>query len=147
MEDPQLALKRNWIIDLIKDAGFGCLATVENDQPRVRPMMPHLADDGTLLLAILSHSRTIQQVKINPKIELCYIDRKMSYCRITGIGRISENLENKELVWNNIPMLRQYFSSPSDPKFVLIEIEPNSIESMTPTQKTPDINNFKLISD
>ena len=145
--DAQENLKKNWIIDMIKDAGFGCMATVEGDQPRVRPMMPHLADDGTLLLAVLSHSRTIPQIQKNPRVELCYIDRKMCYCRITGKAAVSQDLEKKEVVWNNIPMLRQYFSSANDPKFVLLEINSESIESMTPTQKAPDINSFKLKSD
>ena len=145
--DAQVRLKMNWIIDMIKDAGFGCLATVEDNQPRVRPMMPHLADDGTLLLALLNHSRTISHVEKNPQVEICYIDRKMCYCRITGKAQISSDLEKKEIVWNNIPMLRQYFSSAADPKFVLLEIESQSIESMTPTQKSPEINTFKLVSE
>ncbi len=143
----QEQLKKNWLIDLIKDAGFGCLATLEGNQPRVRPMMPHLADDGKLLLAVLSHSRTIQHINENPRVEMCYIDRKMCFCRLTGTAIISEDLEKKEIVWNNIPMLRNYFSSPQDKNFVLLEIDSNSIESMTPTQKTPDVSHIKLISD
>lgn len=138
-------LRKNWIIDLIKDAGFGCLATIEGNHPRVRPMMPHLNDDGQLLLAILAHSRTIQQIKQNPKVEMCYIDRKMCFCRVTGTAKISDNLEKKEIVWNNIPMLRNYFSSPEDPNYVLLEIDSDSIETMTPTQKAPDQVTFKLV--
>ena len=145
--DAQVKLKMNWIIDMIKDAGFGCLATMEGNQPRVRPMMPHLADDGTLLLAVLNHSRTISQVEKNPQVEICYIDRKMCYCRITGRAKVSADLSKKEIVWNNIPMLRQYFSSAADSKFVLLEIDSQSIESMTPTQKAPEINIFKLVSE
>jgi len=139
-------LKRNWIIDMIKDAGFGCLATMEGNQPRVRPMMPHLSDDGKLLLAVLSHSRTIPQIGGNPNVEICYIDRKMCFCRITGKASLSQDLGKKELVWNNIPMLRNYFTSPTDTNYVLLEIESETIEVMTPTQKSPDKFNFKLIS-
>ncbi len=131
------------VIDLIKDAGFGFLATTEGKQPRVRPMMPYLTDNGDFLLALLSHSRTIPQIKDNPQVEICYVDRKMSYCRITGSGKLSTDLEKKEIVWNNIPMLRQYFSGPQDARFVLIEIESGSVEAMTPTQKIPDILNLK----
>ncbi len=145
--DAQQNLKKNWIIDLIKDAGFGCMATIEGNQPRVRPMMPHLADDGTFLLAVLERSRTVPQVAKNPQVEICYIDRKMCYCRITGKAKVSQDLEKKEAVWNNIPMLRQYFSSPGDPQYVLLEIDSESIETMTPTQKAPEINTFKLVSD
>lgn len=142
--DNKEELRKNWIIDLIKDAGFGCLATVENNQPRVRPMMPHLSDEGELLLAVLSRSRTIEHVKNNPQVEMCYIDRKMSYCRIQGKATISDDLSKKEQVWNNIPMLRNYFSGPEDANYILLVIETQSIETMTPTQKAPDISTIKL---
>ena len=125
-------------IDLIRDAGFAMMATTENDQPRVRPMMPYLTEDNNLLVALLSRSRTIAQVKKNPNVEICYVDRKMWYCRITGKAAISQNKENKEILWNNIPMLKQYFGGIDDPNFILMEIEINAIEAMTPHQKNPE---------
>ncbi len=135
--------KREEVIDLIRDAGFGFLATVDGNQPRVRPMMPYLTDEGDLLLALLAHSRTIANVKKNPLVEICYVDRKMSLCRIAGKAAISQDLEKKEIVWNNVPMLRQYFSGPQDQNFVLLEITTNSAEFMTPAQKTPEVVNLK----
>ena len=126
------------VLDLIKDAGFGYLATMEGNQPRVRPMMPHLTEDGKLLIALLSRSRTIQQVEKNPFVEICFVDRKMWYCRVSGKGAITENLENKTIVWENVPMLRQYFAGPEDENFKLLEIEIQDLEAMTPHQKTPE---------
>lgn len=137
-------IKKNWIIDLIKDAGYGCLATSENNIPRVRPMMPHLSDEGVLLLAVLSSSRSIGHIRGNSNVEMCFIDRKMCFCRISGKATISTDVDKKELVWNNIPMLRNYFFGPTDPNFVLIEIESSTIETMTPSQKSPDRTTIKL---
>lgn len=132
-------MNREEVIDLIKDAGFGYLATIEGDQPRVRPMMPHMTDDGQLLLALLGRSRSIDQIKKNPKVEFCFVDRKMWYCRVAGLAKISDDLSKKETIWNAIPMLRQYFSGPEDPNFVLAEINiAEDAEAMTPHQKSPD---------
>ena len=125
-------------IDIIRDAGFGFFATSEDGQPRVRPMMPYLTEDNELLLALLGRSRTIEHIKKNAKIEICFVDRKMSYCRVTGKAVISSDPEKKNLVFSTIPMLRQYFGSPQDPNFVLAEIKIEEIETMTPYQKTPD---------
>ena len=136
-------MTKDQVIDLIKDAGFGFLATTEGKQPKVRPMMPYLTDEGDLLLALLEQSRTIPQIKENPLVEICYVDRKMSYCRISGVAKISDDLEKKEVVWNSIPMLRQYFSGPQDSKFVLLEINTKTVEAMSPTQRTPDILTLK----
>lgn len=131
-------------IDLIKDTGFGILATVEGDQPRVRPMMPYLDEDsGTMLIALLPQSRAIQQIEKNPHVEICYVDRKMWFCRVSGTAKMSENEEKKARVWDNIPMLRQYFSGPQDPNFKLMEIETGKVEAMSPHQKAPDTLTFK----
>lgn len=130
------------VIDLIKDAGFGFLATTEGQQPRVRPMMPYLNEDGNLLLAILSHCRSVKQIQENPLVEICYVDRKMCICRISGKAKISDDMPKKELVWNNIPMLRQYFSGPEDSTFVLVEIASETAEAMAPHMQNPETINL-----
>ena len=127
-------------IDLIKDAGLGFLATTEGNQPRVRPMMLYLSDDNSqLYVALLGRSRTIPQVKENPLVELCFVDRKMWYCRITGVAKISEDIEKKQLLWDNIPMLKQYFGGIDDPNFIFMEVDVKDVEAMTPHGKDPEI--------
>lgn len=130
-------------IDIIKDAGYGYLATVDGNQPKVRPMMPYLSDEGLLFLALLPSSRTIPQIKKNPHVEFCFVDRKMWLCRVEGIAKVGHDFEKKEMVWNNVPMLRQYFSGPEDSNLILLEIEITRVEAMTPTQQTPDSISLK----
>ncbi len=130
-------MNKQEVIDLIKDTGYGCLATMEGNQPRVRPMLPYLDDEGNLLVAVLSRSRTIEQIKKNPLVEICYIDRKMWYARVTGKAKISMDMAKKQLAWDNIPMLRQYFSGPEDPNYVLIEIDTSAAEAMNPHEQQP----------
>ena len=131
-------MNKEEVIDLIKDAGYCFLATTEGKQPRVRPMAPYFSDENQLLVALLGRSRSIQQAKENPLVELCYVDRKMWYCRIAGTATISDNLEKKEILWNNVPMLKQYFGGVEDPNFVLMVIDINEVEAMTPHQKEPE---------
>ena len=130
-------------IDVIKDAGFGYLATMEGNQPRVRPMMPYLTDDDQFLAAFLGRARALEQIKKNPQIEVCFVDRKMWYCRITGKAKLTEDLSKKEMLWEGIPMLKQYFSGPQDKNFFMAEIEIEKLEAMTPHQKTPEFFNWK----
>ena len=125
-------------IDIVRDAGFGFFATVEGDKPHVRPMMPYLSEDGELLLALLGRSRTIAQIKANPNVEICFVDRKMWYARVTGHATMSEDLSKKKIVFENVPMLRQYFAGPEDPNFHLATIQINSVEAMTPHSKLPE---------
>jgi len=131
-------MNKEEVIDLIRDAGFCLMATTQEKQPRVRPMMPYLTDDNKLLLALLGRSRTIEQVKQNPLVELCFVDRKMWYCRIAGQAKISEDKVQKEALWQNIPMLKQYFGGVDDPNFNLMEISIDQVEAMTPHQNEPE---------
>ena len=131
-------MNKEEVIDLISDAGFCLLATAQDKQPRVRPMMPYLTEDNKLLCALLERSRTIEQVKENPLVELCFVDRKMWYCRIAGKATISDSKENKELLWEHIPMLKQYFGGVDDPNFNLMVVDINQVEAMTPHQKEPE---------
>lgn len=130
-------------IDIIRDAGFGFLATSDGRQPYVRPMMPHLTEDNEFLLALLGRSRTIEHIRQNPKVEFCFVDRKMSYCRITGTAVLSDDPEKKMAVFNGIPMLRQYFAGPQDANFFLAEIVVEHAEAMTAHQKTPNTISWK----
>ena len=124
-------------IDIIREAGFGFLATTEGNQPRVRPMMPYLTQDGELLMAMLGRSRSIAQIKANPHVEICFVDRKMWYCRVTGTAQISADTLKKTLVFENVPMLRQYFAGPQDANYHLAVIKITAIEVMTPHSRLP----------
>ena len=125
-------------IDIVRDAGFGFLATVEGNQPHVRPMMPYLTEEGELLLALLGRSRTIAQIKANSHVEVCFVDRKMWYCRVTGTAEITSDLTKKQVVFENVPMLRQYFAGPEDPNYHLAVIKIKSVEAMTPHSRMPE---------
>ena len=126
------------ILDIISDSGYCLFSTVEGSQPRVRPLAPYYnADDNNLLVALVPGSRTLEQIKINPLVEMCFVDRKMSFCRLSGKAKQSDVLAKKELLWNNVPNLRQYFDGPKDPNFSLIEIDVKSVEAMSMELQNP----------
>lgn len=131
-------MEKSEALDIIADAGFGFFATVEGDQPRVRPMMPYLSEDGELLLALLGRSRTIPQIQANPHVEICFVDRKMWYCRVTGLAQMSSDLSKKSIVFENVPMLRQYFAGPDDPNYHLAVVKITHVEAMTPHSRNPE---------
>jgi uncharacterized pyridoxamine 5'-phosphate oxidase family protein len=131
-------LTKEEAIDIVRDAGFGFFATVEGNKPHVRPMMPFLTDDGELLLALLGRSRTIKDIKGNQNVEICFVDRKMWYCRVTGTAVMSDDLAKKELVFENVPMLRQYFAGPDDPNYNLAVVTITGVEAMTPHSRNPE---------
>ncbi|HAJ57018.1 MAG TPA: hypothetical protein DCL35_04535 [Candidatus Omnitrophica bacterium] len=126
-------------LDIIKqmvlDAGMGYFATCDGDQPRVRAMMPILRDDGRLLMATFAGMPKVGQIAGNPKAEFCFVDRKLSHCRIEGRAEVSKDAALKEELWNKQMMLRQFFSGPEDQNFVLIVVTPTKISMMNIGEK------------
>lgn len=118
------------IKQMVLDAGMGYLATAEGDQPRVRAMMPVVRDDGKLLMATFPSTKKVGQIAKNPKIEMCFVDRKLSHCRFEGKAAVSQDKALKEELWNKQPMLRQFFAGTEDPNFVLIVVNPTKISMM-----------------
>jgi general stress protein 26 len=112
---------------MVLDAGMGYLATVDGDQPRVRTMIPILKDDGRLLMATFSNTKKLGQIAKNSKVEICFVDRKLSHCRIEGRASVSGDQALKEELWNKQLMLRQFYSGPEDPNFILIVVSPIKI--------------------
>ena len=116
--------------EIINDAGMAFVATCQKDQPRVRPMMSILTDDNKILTSTFKQARKLEQIKNNSKVELCFVDKKLNHCRITGEISTSEDELKKNLLFNKQPILRQFFSSSQDPNFTLLEITPLKIEMM-----------------
>jgi len=128
-------MSKDIVRQMVLDAGMGYLATCEGDQPRVRAMMPILQDDGTLLAATFPGTQKIGQIGVNPKFEFCFVDRKLSHCRFEGRAEISDDKTLKEELWNKQMMLRQLFSGPEDPGFILIIFKTSKIMMMNIGEK------------
>ncbi len=136
-------MTKDEVIDLIKDTGLAMVSTVEGNEPRVRPMMPYLAEDGNFIIATFKGKRVVKQIQDNPAIELCFLDRQMNFARVKGTATISDDADKKQLIWDNAPMLRQYFSGPEDENMTVVAIDSGEVEAMTPQHQQPDVLSLK----
>ncbi len=130
------------VLDIVSDAGFCMLATTERDQPRVRPLAPYYSENGEILVGLLPTCRSIAQVKKNSKVEMCFVDRKMAFCRIAGKAIISSDAEKRQELWDNVPNLKMYFSGPEDKTFNLMVVKIEYVEVSTPQQMAPEVIMF-----
>lgn len=65
------------------------MATIDGDQPRVRALLQFKADDSGFYYLILSMKQVFDQLKKNPKAEICYFNNASELAdsksmRITG---------------------------------------------------------------
>lgn len=59
------------VYDFLEDAGTFYLATVDGDQPRVRPYGAQLFYEGNLYLMSFGETAATKQIAQNPKAEIC----------------------------------------------------------------------------
>ena len=69
---------------VIRTDRFQCLATVDADRPRVRPVSPVRTDRFTVYVANLrSYHKTIE-IEANPNVELAYLSPDHDQVRVSG---------------------------------------------------------------
>ena len=111
-------------------ARFPMLATMDGDQPRLRPVSPVKTDGFTVYVANLRQYAKTQQIAANPKVELCYLDEHHNQVRITGVAAVVTDQAVLEDIWNTNPLLRQYLGSVDNPALVVYRIDPVEVRYM-----------------
>lgn len=114
----------------MKDAKFPVLATMDGDQPRVRPVSPVRTDGFTIYVANLRQYGKTREIAANPKVELCYTDDGHNQVRITGTAEILGERPLLEEIWNTSPLLRAYLGSIDNPALIIYRITPNRVRYM-----------------
>jgi general stress protein 26 len=117
-------------LEVMKQARFPNLATIDGDQPRVRPVSPVKTDGFTVYVANLrSYHKTIE-IAANPRVELVYLDGHHDQVRITGVAETVTDQEVLEEIWTSNPLLRQYLGTIDNPALIVYRIIPNRVRYM-----------------
>lgn len=109
---------------------FPQLATVDGDQPRLRPVSPVKTDGFTVYVANLRSYHKTAEIAANPKVELCYVDAGHNQVRITGVAEVVTERAVLEEIWAANPLLRQYLGSLDNPELIVYRIRPSRVRYM-----------------
>lgn len=116
---------------VIQRARFPQLATLDGDQPRLRPVSPVRVDaDFTIYVANLRSYGKTREIAANPKVELCYLDENHDQVRITGIAEVLKEEALLREIWESNPLLRRYLGSPENPELIIYRIRPERVRFM-----------------
>ncbi|MDA1140208.1 MAG: pyridoxamine 5'-phosphate oxidase family protein [Planctomycetota bacterium] len=115
---------------VIRAARFPQLATIDDDQPRLRPVSPVKTDGFTIYVANLRSYNKTKEIAANPRVELCYMDEAHNQVRITGEAEVVSEREVLEEIWNSNPLLRIYLGSIDNPELIVYRIVPNRVRYM-----------------
>ena len=109
---------------------FPHMATLDADQPCVRPVSPVRTDGFVVYVANLRSYHKTAEIAANPKVELCYLDDKHDQVRITGLAEVVTDATLLQEVWDANPLLRQYLRRIDNPEFILYRIVPKHVRYM-----------------
>src|SRR2546421_6247149 len=115
---------------VVKADRFPFLATIDGDQPRLRPVSPVRTDGFTVYVANLRRYSKTAEIAANPKVELCYLDERHDQVRITGRAEVLADRALLEEIWDANPLLRQYLGSLDNPELIVYRIVPSRVRFM-----------------
>jgi general stress protein 26 len=115
---------------VINNAKFPMLATIDGDQPRLRPVSPVRVDGFTIYVANLRSYGKTHEIAANPKVELCYLDAEHDQVRITGRADVLTDRPLLAEIWNSNPLLRRYLGTPDNPELIIYRVIPERVRFM-----------------
>lgn len=106
------------VYDFLKKCNTYYLATVEGDQPRVRPFGTINLYDGKLYIQTGKVKDVSKQMGANPKVELCAFDGE-KWLRIAATMVNDDSIEAKKDMLENYPSLKRMYDAEDDNTQVL----------------------------
>ena len=106
------------VYDFLKNADVYYLATIDGDQPRVRPFGSVDIFDGKLYIQTGKVKAVAKQIAANPKVEVCAF-KDGRWLRITGELVEDDRREAKKHMLDSYPVLRNLYSEDDGNTLVL----------------------------
>lgn len=127
------------VYEFLKKCGTYYLATVEDNQPRVRPFGTIDIFEGKLYIQTGKVKNVSKQIKKNPFVELCAF-AEGKWLRVSGKLVRDERVEAKEHMLNEYPNLKAMYSAEDDNTEVLYF--ENATATFSSFTEEPKIVNF-----
>ena len=121
---------RTLALAIVAGDRFPTLASIDGDQPRLRPVSPVHSEDFIIYVANLRQYHKTVEIAANPRVELCYINEGHDQVRITGVAEVLSDRPLLEDIWQDNPLLRQYLGSIDNPDLVVYRIAPSRVRYM-----------------
>lgn len=98
------------VYGFLKESKTYYLATVEGDQPRVRPFGTVNIFEGRLYIQTGKVKKVSKQISQNPKVEICAMNGG-DWIRVEATAVEDERIEAREAMLNAYPELKSMYSA------------------------------------
>ena len=101
----------NEVYEYLKKCGTFYLATIDGDQPRVRPFGAVDIFEGKLYIQTGNVKKVFAQMKKNPKVEICAMAKDGSWIRIEASVIRDDRLEARQHMLDANPVLKSMYAA------------------------------------
>lgn len=109
--------------DFLTEAGVFFLATVDGDQPKLRPLGMHLEMDGKILFGVGDFKDVYKQLKANPKTEIVACKPDGHWLRYTGKAVFETDPKYAEAALELMPHLKNIYNEETGHKMMVFHLE------------------------
>ena len=111
------------INDYLTEAGVFFLATVDGDQPRLRPLGAHAEVAGKVVFGIGDFKNVYKQLVANPKTEIVAAKKDGHWMRYTGTAVFDEDPKYAEALFALMPNLRDIYNEETGHKMMTFYLD------------------------
>lgn len=126
------------VFNQFRDFQHVFLATMDGDQPRVRPVTL-ISSDGKFWITTDTWSEKAKQIRKNPKVEFSFVFKKgnADCCiRVTGLAKVIKDKQIKGRLATHCDFFYKHWKSVDDPNYTLLQIFPSEASYVTPAKTT-----------
>jgi len=124
---------------LMKEVGWGALATTDGRQVGCRPMGGWAWIGRELWCATGESSEKVAHLRKVPYAEYCFGNEAGQHVRIAGPCTVSTDNHDKRKLYDAVPLLKNYIEDPTSPEYVVIRMTPERIRMMAAADMTYEV--------
>ena len=109
--------------DFLNETGVFFLATVDGDQPKVRPIGFHMEVDGKEMFGVGDFKDVYKQLLANPKCEIVAAKQDGHWMRYTGKAVFEADEKYAEMALDAMPDLRGIYNEETGNKMMVFHLE------------------------
>ena len=111
------------INDFLTETGVFFMATVDGDQPKLRPLGAHLEMDDKVIFGVGDFKNVYKQMVANPKVEIAACKPDGHWLRYTGKVVFEDDPKYAEAMLDMMPDLRNIYNEQTGNKMMTFHLE------------------------
>ena len=114
-------------IKFLQENSTGCLGTVDNGKPKVRPFQFMFEEEGKFVFCTSNAKDVFKQLQVNPYVEFSSTSPQFAWVRLSGEVKFSSDAHLKAKVIESNGLVKSIYNTAENPTFEVFYIEHGTV--------------------